>query len=431
MIFVVSAITTLVCSFFTFVLIRRETRIFYSVFLFSHVYFGIAGPVYWSIVHDNYFLSKQWVGSENTTVIFFLTVFLLTSFLLIALKGPRPLHLNMTSSTPPAGTQDRWTWAIWFIGWISMAYVLARGASQIGGTAVTADRDPILLILYQFTDILIAILIYRISRSGITPRVALNVAAFVVAAVIIGLRYKIALLLIPLLLRFMLTKRSTLKKLGAAIGAVAVLALFSYMTINRRKFSGLSMDGLDSFGFENFLYGFFAESNIIFGALAILEAFRDFSDYVFLTPVFDTLFEFVPRALYPAKAVGAYIAPMYIALGGGTEAFLSGTTYPFFCEFYMMGGSVGLIAGLLLYVKLYYWLERSIVRNSGTHQQMILGLCLLATFFGYYYYSRGYTPQAAKGLAFIILPFIWFLRREYRSRIKHIAPPVARTQFSG
>lgn len=430
MIFIASAVVTLVCAFFTFALIRRQTWTFYSVFLFSHVYFGIGGPAYWYFVHDNYFLGYQWVGVEERTVLLFLGVFVLVSVLLVLMKGPRQAHPaghHPTSELP----QSLAVSMLWVIGWVSMAYVLTRGAAQFSGAGGQA-RDPILLILYQFTDVLIAVLIYRLSRGGgANWRTMAGVGAFAVAAIIIGLRYKIALLAIPLLLFFMFGERSLLKKVGAVVGALCVVLLFSYMTIHRRKFSGLNMEGLGAFGIEDFLYGFFAESNIIFGAMAILKAFKDLGDYVFLTPVFDTLVEFLPRALYPAKNVGGYMAPMYNALGGGREALLSGTTYPFFCEFYMMGGGLGLVVGLLVFVKLYYWLERSIIRYSSTRRQMVLGLCLLATFFGYYYYSRGYTPQIAKGVVFVVLPFIWLLRQEWRMRMKRAVQPIMRAQFSG
>lgn len=431
MIFIASALVTLICAFFTFALIRRQTWTFYSVFLFSHVYFGIAGPAYWSMAHDNYFIGHQWIGAEERTVSLFLGVFVLVSALLVLLKGGRHIYPaeQPQIQEPPLSKS---MWMLWVVGWLSVVYVLARGAAQFGSNA-GQTRDPILLILYQFTDILIAVLVYRISRGGVRLSwgTAVGVIAFAIAAVIIGLRYKIALLAVPLLLFFMVSEKSLVKKVGAVVGSVCVLILFSYMTIHRKKFSGISMEGVGSFSMEDFLYGFFAESNIIFGAMAILEAFKEVGDYIFLIPLRDTLVEFLPRALYPAKNVGGYLVPMYDALGGSRDAFQSGTAYPFFCEFYMMGGGAGLVAGLVIYVKLYYGLERSIIRFSSTRRQMVLGLCLLATFFGYYYYSRGYMPQVAKGMVFVILPFIWLLRQEWRMKMKKVVQPIMRAQFSG
>lgn len=394
--------------------IRRYDRYFSDVFFASTMYFGVLGPWYWLTYEQGYFLGKNWSLELVYAQIMFGCIFIIAIVFLVLAKQKRGLPLQT-----PVDKRNKRKRPLENImlgsGGLAALYVMINSGS-FQTRAAGGASDPLLLILYQFSDILIPLIIFRVARAGYTLKNSTLTALFFGYAIYLGLRYKIVLLAVPLIFMYIQEDGRTKKaRLLVAVGAaVGMLGLFSIMTFARSKFGGLALSNTNGFDTKLFLDGFFAETNIVFGLTSILNTFPAIADYVFLTPIADTLTEFIPRYFFPDKHVGRYLAGLYTGLGGGTEATSSGTAYPFFAEYFMMGGFIAVLFGLLFYFYAYHYFSKKIIRFA-VGDFRVGGLALLAIFWGYYYFSRGFTPQLFKGVLFVIVPYILLIRGMRRS----------------
>ncbi|MGH9878062.1 MAG: hypothetical protein ACRD5H_10525, partial [Nitrososphaerales archaeon] len=305
-------------------------------------------------------------------------------------------------------------WILFGVACFSMAYVLIKGVA-LGGLN---RSDPLILVFYQFSDLFIPVLLYSVAKKRFSKFNLIFISLFTTYAISVGFRYKLVLLYFPLILLLLGENVGALKKLKrrtyAVVTGCAVLVLFSLMTLTRKKFSGLDFSALEGVSLNLILYGLFAESNIIFGLLGILSEFLNKSNFIYLQPIIDSVLELVPRFFLPDRITGAYLVTGAAGLVTD-QAMKSGTAYPYFGEFLSMGGHAAGVIGVIVYASLYRrYAKLNKLAGLAKQEYMIIGAGILAVFFGYYNFSRGYLPQSVKGFIFVVMPYYYLIARHYK-----------------
>lgn len=399
-------IALLIAYIFVFFASRRRLsgadRQFYNIFLISSIYFGILGPWYWQTFESGYFLGVNWSADmDNVSLSFFGVFFLVSLYLPLLRKSAASSAVEKEIIAKATFTEKMFL----AFGMVAVAYVVLKAGSFTNREDLN-QRDPLLLIMTQASDILVPVILFRICRQGFTFSNLSLSAIFLVFTLFVGLRYKTIIFVYPLI-SILMYRNKGIYKWGLVGGiALGTLLLFSVMTIYRAKFSGINSAGGESLTGDKLLYGLFAESNLIFGLLAIFKSYTSTGDYVYFAPFVDAIQDWFPRYLFPDKQVGLYLSKLYDGLGSSR----TGTAYPFFGEYYMMAGWTGLLLGVPLYLHIYKYFSRRITVNARNAQLANCGAALLAIFWGYCYFSRGFTSQTVKGVIFIVIPYIALLK---------------------
>jgi hypothetical protein len=201
------------------------------------------------------------------------------------------------------------------------------------------------------------------------------------------------------------------------------------MTLYRSRFMGLDLSVQSENVDTNLVFGLFAESNIIFGLSSIISQYLDKGNYYFLSPIFDALTDLVPRFLMPDREHGLYLQEMTWGFISD-EGINSKTAYPFIGEFAIMGGWLGISFGIVIYSYLYIFLYRLMAKWSSNKRMFFVGVGLIAAQMGYYHYSRGYLPQMLKSYIFIVLPYIYLCRAQFRSTMLFSGKHSARKAYT-
>lgn len=403
---------------------RRYESDFYWVFAATTIYYGVGGLWYWGTYRQGYFLGVYW-GSEVQYAAFLLCasslfVVILARTLKYRSRGmfvvPEQVDVRQIL-LPPLFKK------LFIIGMIGTCYVLFS-VLFLGGLNRTSDS--FILVAYQFSDLLIPVIIFLLATRGYRGWVLLLIVFYTCYGMAVGFRYRLFLFLVPIVIgeirsygrlgRSGGVRRFAKLAVGFVLGG-GLLWLFSFMTAARRKFSGIDFATAGFSTFDSKLYGLFSETNTLFGLVSAIRKYLDPQDvnYIYLIPFRDAILELIPKFLVPWRNTGQYYQT--VAEGLVTDqAANSGTTYPFVGEYILMFGYIGIVLGCICYASLYAYFARSVARNSGGLRPLHgYGSALLAAFFGYYFYSRGYIPQVVKGVLFVVVPYIALLRSYKRS----------------
>ena len=407
---------------------RRDDRPFFYVLLFSTAYYGLGGYSYWVIFQHSVFAGRDWDESllDEASILISLTAVALAAVVFILGRMSRMADVGV--AVPVLGPRTRAQvptvfWLMLGVGVAASLFVLSKGSVSTDAGDVRM-RSPIFLIAYQFSDIIIAAALYRLAVRGFDRLTIVTILYFAVYATMVGFRYKIALIGVPMIMYLAFSSGPAGRKYivtgAAALGAVA---LFSAMTLFRQKFGSLDVHRTLREPFQEIIYGFFAETNIIFGLSTIIRANVDQGIIHPVQPIADALMELLPRFLFPSRSTGEYLRPMQLAFLSD-QGIASGTAYPWIGEFLIMFGWLGTVAAPVLLGTVYIWVKGRLKSLSSTPRQWIVGIFLLATLLGYYHFSRGYLPQILKSYLFVLVPFLilcaserWsFVTRSLRSR---------------
>lgn len=386
-----------------------DGRIFLIVFTISTIYYGVLGPWYWLHYQQGFFLGTNWYYAlDRVSWVFALTHFIVISVSMLLLGKENQADLKTRSAV--STRNPRATSALLGIGFLSAGYVLMAGGN-VAASGTTAG-GPFFLIAYQFSDLAIAAILFIATQpNSKASKVIFLVAVYLALAVIAGFRYKIALLLGPLLvLSFMKKRRRSIAwRAGIIVAGVAVAFVFAVMTVARNKFVGIDFDVLSTITYDDLVYGLFAETNLVFGLASALDHFGSDYDFVGFSPIRDIFVQFIPRFLYADKDLYGHLVDVAYGISNSTESQQSGTTIPFFGEYFVMFGWWGYAVGTSLYAMLAVFLIKRVRALALTSSQFYAGIGLVAVFIGYYYFSRGAVAQIFKGFIFVCLPYLYLL----------------------
>lgn len=406
----ISALIVVLLAYFVagnFYLHAFPEKLFVLVFSISTIYYGVLGPWYWSEFKNSTFLGIDWSGQFPTAIFSFVLVYLIVvgTISIVGARSERDCFLEGESDV--GKLMPRINLLLW-LGFFSCAYVYIVGGA-LAESEMLVTSDPFLNIFFQFADLSIGTLLFLGVSKGFDKKWIALASVFVAYAVISGFRSKLALLLGPLLLYlfFLPRKNQLLMRGGMFIFGLIIVMLFSVMTIVRVKFSGFDMDALAGADMDEYLYGLFAETNLIFGLSSALATFGEKIPFAGLTPFTEVITQFVPRFVDPDKDLYLHLKQAAWWLANSQEAQDSGTAMPFYGEYYAAFGWLGVVLFVILYAAIVIYLIRFIRRYALTKNQYLMGAALIAVFFGYYYFSRGSVAQIFKGMLFACGPYFY------------------------
>jgi hypothetical protein len=383
----------------------------------SASYYTFGAYFYWIGYAQGVFVLRQW-PIEDLLLAAQLIAF--TAALLALTIASIGRLQSAVMQTPPLMSaqfaRSRLPFVFWFMLSVSLlcsGVVLREGSFGNGAW----NRSSFFLIAYQFSDVLIPVLCYRVARRGLDRLTVALLLYFTVYTVLIGFRYKLALVGIPLVFSFLYadSARKT-KYLTAFASAAGFLVLFSIMTLYRSKFGIPDFTKPLSNPVERLALGVFAETNIVYGlATVISHNVREGQLHLF-TPLLDSAKELLPRFLFPGRETGQYLREMM--LGFGTkEGIQSLTAYPWIGEFMMMFGWSGIVIGPACLGALYCILKAALARTVNSNREWTMGLFLIAGIIGYYQFGRGYAPQMTKAYLFVAAPYLLLCFLGSRSQV--------------
>jgi hypothetical protein len=389
------------------------TRIFLLILFFSHLYFCVGGYGYWVYLQEGAFAGMSWDISSLERALSVLSLATVAVALIVSVANR---HSRTSYSDGPAMVWSPklliWYLVLVLLGLVGCIVVLATGINSN-----FEERNDFLLIAYQFSDIVIPCILFSAAAGGRGKYFAGSIGIFFFFyAVMVGFRYKLALLFAPILFwQLFGTSQSRLRKIVATIiFGVGGLIVFSAMTLFRVKF------GVPDFSRQiapgDTLYSFFAESNIVFGMAAIMSRFVDSGTFYYLDPILDAVKGLIPHVIYLGRESGLYLREMQLGFLTN-EGMNSKTAYPFVGEFAIMGGYVGILVGAIVYALVYVYFHNLVLRTAPNKSLRIMGIALLASIMGYYHYSRGYFPQAFKSYLFVFAPYLLFCSQAFRGKL--------------
>ncbi|WP_415893535.1 O-antigen polymerase [Neptuniibacter sp. PT8_73] len=383
-------------------------KVFLSILCISTIYYGVLGSWYWTSFQGGRFLGAYWFDEVETVSYVYVSVFTYTCILfhLFGLADKNNTVVNQSNNLYGFGYFIALLSII--LGCLSSAYVYIVGAGLHG----SLTTDPYLLIFYQISDLAIAAILFGVSlRDRHYKYWIIILFIFVMYSIYTGLRYKIAILVGPLILTYFFDDKVDFKrKIIAAVCVLFVVLFFSLMTLVRSKFSGLNVEELNNIDYDRMLYGLFAETNGVFALSSVINNYGNSFSYVLFEPFLEIFEQFIPRFLYPEKDLYGHLKDFSYGIAYTDESMRSGTAVPFFGEYYAMFGWGGIALGVLLYSILVRWMISFVFKWSVTKYQFLVGVSFICIYMGFYYYSRGSMAQISKGILFVVLPYFIMLR---------------------
>ena len=394
----------IVASFSLLHFLRGIKAVFPLLLLISTIYYSLGGYWYWIFIEDGYFVGLDWRDSlAKASNLFALASFLVITsyfFAIHALKVRSSSDQAQINYIPHNGLfKSRSFITLHLLGLAASILVIFSSES----------RGPLFLIAYQFSDILVATVLFSFALQPRSPFTLLSLIYFIAYCIFVGFRYKLAILAWPILLLIFLTTKGPRRWIYSIVLPFFLLVGFSVITFTRVKFSGLDFASVEQIDTNKLLYGLFAETNLLFGVISIIEYVLPTYPLTYFAPLLDTFLELIPRALLPQRETGTQI---YYVLEGlqSQEGFNSGTTYPFFGEYLMAFGYPGFLFGCILFGSIAAKLT-AICSHLPTYRLVWVGCGLVSSLLGYYYVSRGYFPQFSKSIIFILIPYLFLCKK--------------------
>lgn len=395
--FMILAILLVIIHFYMAYSSKLINKPFVGMLFICSLYYGVIGPLFWLINNDGVFIGESfadYIGEASFLITFWNLIFAL-SYILFNRKLTNFNNFAIDSTKKYSFNVKLYN----LIGIISIIYVYIN----LGNYVHLAK--PFLLIAYTLSDLCIPLILISISVHGYNKKTISYLVLYIIYSILIGFRYRIVLILLPLVMTYSFNQEIKIyKRLGIIITySSLILIIFTLLTLIRVKFDAPDLSELASFGLEEILYGLFSESNTIFMLSSIIKYLENGGSYIFLTPITDALLELIPRFLYPDRVTGEYLKIPFAAIGTD-QAYDSGAAFPYIGEIMLMGGQfaaiiiIPIVAYMLHKITSFYL---RLGKNIGG-----MGIYSLATFFGYLYFSRGYMPFILKEFIVIILIYV-------------------------
>lgn len=217
----------------------------------------------------------------------------------------------------------------------------------------------------------------------------------------IGFRYRLVLLLVPLLLLPALAGGRRLSLPLLAGGGALLLLASGAIGLTRQYGLGLDLSLLRGVGPGDVVQAGFGEAAIFFPSAALVQAVPDSIASVGAEPLLRTLLFPVPSVLLPGKESASYLLEALARLYGSAQA-STGAAVLNWAEYALMAGWPGVVAGYLLLGLLYRRLWNGFLLRRGDPLAQVITALALA--YLYVVVSRGYLPQVVMLAVFTVLP---------------------------
>jgi len=222
-------------------------------------------------------------------------------------------------------------------------------------------------------------------------------------------RYRILLLVIPMLLLWMFYNKQRPKLVFLLMFMVAFVALNGVIGLSRTSIRGLDLSRLSEETPVSIFNSSFEEAGVFFTTSAVIESVPEQIPFVGFKPFSTALLQPLPRKIFPNKPSGEYSNHLREQIYQSKVSF---TAYLNYAEYYIIGGWLSLVAisiflGVLLRRLWTWFLWRQ-------YEPLAQSVYLLNASYLYVVVSRGYFPQVIMlyGLTVMPLIFIYYILSE-------------------
>lgn len=238
----------------------------------------------------------------------------------------------------------------------------------------------------------------------------------------LGFRFRLVLMLVPLLLIwYLVQQRRPRLVIAAALGA-GLIFMAGYVELTRSYGRGLDTTAVAELSNEEIFAKGFGEAHVFLTTGAMIAATPAVNPHVGLQPLISVLQFPIPRAFFPEKDTFGYLNRSIQNLFRSPTL---GTGAAILCygEWFLMAGWPSLIGMSLA----FGWLLRSLWNwlLFRRHEALAVTCYSVAASFLYLVVSRGYLAQVVAAAAFILLPLFWIYRRSSRPIQLRAAPAPA------
>ncbi|QPN65939.1 hypothetical protein [Synechococcus sp. CBW1006] len=241
----------------------------------------------------------------------------------------------------------------------------------------------------------------------------------------LGFRWRLVLLLVPLILLWFMARQQRPSLGLLAFFTAGLITLGGLIGISRNYGRGLDLGALEDTATVDYFEQGFTEATTFFTTAGVMEQAPVRSPFIGPAPLMATILFPIPRALFPGKPDASYITDATAQLYGGANLAM-GSAFLNYAEYYLIAGWPSLV-GLSL---LLGWLLRRLWNWFLLRQDEPFAQCvyLISSSFLYVVISRGYLPQVILLFVFTVAPLFWLYRRIARPvDTSHVrpAPPVS------
>jgi|GEM_PF-6250834 len=224
-----------------------------------------------------------------------------------------------------------------------------------------------------------------------------------------GFRFRIVWLFLGLLSAYYIYRLVRPNFVFLTVVAVLFLGFMGFIGMNRDAWrdGDLTVSG----GIQSSLDRGAAEAGTFLASCSVLEAIPSRVSHTYFDPLWVTITFPIPRSLWLNKPASKTLEAMAWSFGS-LDASKAGQAVPFYMEWYIAFGWIGLITSSVLAGwacgRLWMWFVR---RNND-----IMAILIYTTTLGYsyFFFSRGYLPVATFSFVFGIFPF--FILHRYLLR---------------
>lgn len=251
--------------------------------------------------------------------------------------------------------------------------------------------------------IILLLIVPGILHSVFATLLALNAISIYVTT---GFRIRVALLLLAA--TFALAARKTFLKSGSfpflrvlQVGFVAI-CLIAVMSVARSYGQGINRDIVSAAKTSDFVGGFFKDTSIFYmgGKVIALYNEDDERKHTYFETVEATVIRAIPSKIYGTKLTPLTLVAVQDAMGGTPGAIASGFAVPFYIEYFIMFGWLGLVVFSFLLGVLCAKIQNYFGREITSYQ--LCAYILLSSYL-FMYFHRGYLPQQVDYFFFIVV----------------------------
>ena len=224
-------------------------------------------------------------------------------------------------------------------------------------------------------------------------------------------RYRILLLVVPLLLLWMFYNKQRPKLIFLLIFMISFVGLNGIIGLSRTSIRGLDLTRLSNENPVSIFNSSFEEAGIFFTTSAVIKIVPQEAPFVGIKPLITAIAQPVPRSLFQIKPSGQYSTFIRELIYNSKISF---TAYLNYAEYYIIGGwaslfLISLALGMLLRRLWTWFLWRQ-------YEPLAQTVYLLNSTYLYVVVSRGYLPQVVMlyGLTILPLIFIYYLLADRR-----------------
>lgn len=248
------------------------------------------------------------------------------------------------------------------------------------------------------------------SRSRLVPLIFWSFASLGMFTTL-GFRFRIVLVVVPLLLIWYLARQRRPNLVLASFLAAGLIFIAGFIGVSRTYGQGLDLSLTSQLSGDEIFAEGFAESSVFLTTSGMMAATPGTNPYVGFQPIISLLQFPVPRAFYPEKDTFGYLRRSLENLYQSPTLGL-GAAILSYGEWFLMAGWPSLILLSLA----FGWLLRCLwnwfqIRRT---ESLAVACYSLSVSFVYLVVSRGYMAQVFSAAIFTLLPLFWFYRRSSR-----------------